>query len=264
MSIAFIGAGNMAEALISGILSSSGEKIGIVDIDTARCQFMREKYAVEVFATAENAANNCDNILLAIKPQQAREVLQKLKASISTQHLLLSIMAGISTSKINELLGEKGRLIRIMPNTPALVKTGFAAICAGPRAQQNDINYATSLMNSVGEVIQLEEAFMDAVTAISGSGPGYLFYFMEAMQETATTLGFTADQARKMIIRTFAGATALAEKTDGSFASLRQKVTSPGGTTEAALQIFDQRELKQVIQEALLAAHNRAKELSES
>jgi pyrroline-5-carboxylate reductase len=263
--IAFIGAGNMAEALISGIIEESiwgPRNILITDIRPERLDELEDTYGVQPH-TAADAIAAADIIVLAVKPQQLPDLLQDIASEINLQEqCILSIAAGVKTVTIEDALGEGARVVRAMPNTPALVGHGAAALCGGQWAREEDLERAEIMLKAVGMVAQVDETDMDAVTAVSGSGPAYVFYLIEAMQAAAEELGLEADKARELILATVTGAAKLCEETQLSASQLRQRVTSKGGTTAAALAVLEEKGVGEILQAAIKAARDRSIELS--
>jgi pyrroline-5-carboxylate reductase len=263
-SIAFIGAGKMGEALIRGIISGGlypPENIIAADPDEERRK--RIKWELEIAATEDNRAAIAgrDIICLAIKPQNLDLVLAEISDKVTEDQLLISILAGVSTRRIEESLGKKVRVIRVMPNTPALVGAGMTGISPGRYAGPGDLKVVADIKRTVGEVLEVEEDLMDAVTSVSGSGPAYIFYFVELLARAGVKVGLSLEQSELLARKTVIGAAKLLEETGLSPEELRHNVTSPGGTTEAALKTFDRLELGKIMELAVRAARDRAREL---
>ncbi len=226
---------------------------------------LTKTYGVRCSATIDEAAMNCEVWVLAVKPQQLREAVAPLKGKLKTQ-LVISIAAGIRSGDLGRWLGENAngypRIVRTMPNTPALIGAGISGLYAAEGVDQEGRSIAEKIMNAAGHTLWVNnEAQMDAVTAISGSGPGYVFYFMEALQKAAEDAGFDTAAARKLAVQTFLGAARLAEHGNESPAVLRKRVTSKGGTTEAALKSLDADNVAAAIVRAANAAQMRGIEL---
>ncbi|MDK1030775.1 MAG: pyrroline-5-carboxylate reductase [Planctomycetia bacterium] len=261
--LGFIGAGSMAEAIVRGVTATSLIKpaeIIAADPDPERRKLFSD--VLGVCATADNAEvmAAAPAVVLAIKPQQFDAVAPP--ASTAGQgSLLISICAGISISRIEGAFAA-ARVIRTMPNTPLLVGKGITAIAAGTRATENDLAFAEKIFGSCGATVRIDERLIDAVTAVSGSGPAYFFYLVEAMEAAAVGLGLSEAQARDFVRATFEGSAKLLAESGDSAAALRKKVTSPGGTTEAALGVLDDGEFKKLIDRAVRAAADRSKDLS--
>jgi len=265
MNITFIGGGNMASALIGGLLQKgfSAKTISVVEITAESRGRLEREYGVNTFAEASPAALACDVLVLAVKPQQLRELAAQLQPLLK-QQLMISIAAGIRSADLSRWLGGYDLLVRAMPNTPAMVQAGMTGLYALPAVSAEQRRAAEAIMSAVGSVLWLDdENRMDGVTAVSGSGPAYVFYFIEALQQAAQELGFTPEEARRLSIETFAGASKLASLSDEEAAVLRHRVTSKGGTTERALQSMENSGIKQRIVEAVLAAAERSREMGE-
>jgi pyrroline-5-carboxylate reductase len=265
MRILFVGGGNMATALIGGMAKrgTRASDIRVVEISAPARARLQEQYGVGVTASIGGADIDEDVVLLAVKPQQAQAVAADLKPKLRGQ-LLISIAAGIRIRDLSRWLGGHERIVRVMPNTPALVGAGISALFAGTQIGQADREVARQVLAAVGKVLWLQnEAQMDIVTAVSGSGPAYVFYFMEALQEAAESAGLDVGQARELAVETFLGAAKLVASGDEPAAVLRQRVTSKGGTTEQALKVLEASGTKQKIAEAVRAAEQKSRELGD-
>jgi pyrroline-5-carboxylate reductase len=265
MKITFLGGGNMASALIGGLLKQgfSANEIKVVELLEAGRERLRQDFGVDARASVDEAALDCDVLLLAIKPQQMQEGLAPLAGRLG-QQLVISIAAGLRLHDLSLWLGGHTKLVRAMPNTPALIGKGVTGMFAHETVLAKHKRYAETILNAVGCSVWVEqEALIDAVTALSGSGPAYVFYFIEALQSAGEALGLTPDNSRKLAIETLAGASALAAQSDETPAVLRERVTSKGGTTEAALKSLAADEFAAVISRALQAAANRGRELGD-
>ncbi|MBB3119183.1 pyrroline-5-carboxylate reductase [Pseudoduganella violacea] len=272
MKIAFIGGGNMASALIAGLAGklAPGGNIHVVDPNPAALDKLFTAHGVSAATELDERVPAAEVIVLAVKPQSMREVASQLKPLLDLaqeagrQPLLLSIAAGIRSADLARWLGGYAAIVRTMPNTPALIGQGVTGMVAAPgvTAQQRDA--ADHIMRAVGSTVWVEkEALIDPVTAVSGSGPAYVFYFIEAMQAAAEELGLTAEQGRELALATFAGAAQLALQSDEPVSVLRERVTSKGGTTYAALSSMEQSGVKAAIGGAMRAAAARGKQLGE-
>lgn len=219
-----------------------------------------EKWGCAVSGDNKDVASQAQQVLLAVKPQVFPKVAPDLAGVVGGDQVLISIMAGVSSAGIAELVGGPCRVVRVMPNTPSLVGAGMAGIALGGDAQQGDDGLSKQLFAAVGEVVELEEPMIDAINAVSGSGPGYVFYFAEAMEKMAGELGL-GEAGRKIIAQTIYGSGKLMLESGEDPAELRRKVTSPGGTTLAATDSMDADQVKQAIQKAMKAAYARAVEL---
>lgn len=262
--IGFIGAGNMAAALIGGLIADGTPTSDLIASDASpeRLAALAEH---GIQTTQDNTvAAAADVLVLAVKPQVLKAVCVDLAATVQ-QHrpLVISIAAGVRTPELSNWLGDKVALIRTMPNTPAMIQCGATVLFAGPGVSDTQRDDAEHVLRAVGLTRWVEdEAQMDAVTALSGSGPAYYFLFMEAMEAAAQKLGLPADTAHLLTLQTALGAARMAMESSDSPAVLRQKVTSPGGTTEQALNVFQDGELPALVERALTAARDRSDELS--
>lgn len=265
MKIAFIGGGNMATAMLGGLFQQgyrSGD-IGVVEVMTEARARLQDQFNIKVSA-APNAEILAANVLVfAVKPQQLAEAAKSVASSIAGK-LVISIAAGIRSTDLSRWLNGHDNIVRAMPNTPSLVQAGVAGLYAMPGVSGVDRDRAEALLHSVGEVVWVdEEQVIDAVTAVSGSGPAYVFYFIEALEQAACDLGLSAEAARILSLHTFSGAAKLALGSADAPASLRAKVTSKGGTTERALSTLEQTQVKQQIVDAVKQAAQRARELGD-
>lgn len=265
LKICFIGGGNMAQALIGGLANklTAASNIHVADINPDALSLLSERFGVRTSASAEEVVQNTDVVVLAVKPQQMREVVRGIASKIKGQ-LVLSIAAGIRAADLSRWLGGHTAIVRTMPNTPALVGKGITGMVAlaGVSARQRDT--ADAILRAVGETVWInDERQIDAVTAISGSGPAYVFYFLEAMEQAAAELGLSAEQGRVLAQATFAGASALASQSQEPLSLLRERVTSKGGTTYAALTSMESSGVRQAIVKALHAAAQRGAELGD-
>ena len=265
MKITFIGGGNMAIALIGGMKKRgfSAAGIEVVEPSPEARERLTAAFGVRCTPAIDAAALNCEVLILAVKPQQMRDALAPMAAKLAGQ-LVISIAAGLRMGDMSRWLGGHRRVVRTMPNTPALIGAGITGLCADPSVDHEGRDQAEKILSAVGKTVWIDdEAQMDAITAISGSGPAYVFYFMEAVVATAQGLGFAEPAARLLAIETFLGAARLAESSADSVAALRQRVTSKGGTTEAALNSFDADRLGEAIERGIQAAVARGRELGD-
>lgn len=264
--ITFIGAGNMASALIGGLIANgiSANNIIASDLDTDKLATLAQQFGIQTSTNNQQAVNSADVVVLAVKPQVMRAVANDLQSPIQQQQpLVISVAAGIRADALDVWLGGNVALIRCMPNTPALLKKGMTGLYANKQASPSQQALAENLLNAVGQTLWVvNEDAMDAVTAVSGSGPAYFFLVIEAMQQAAQALGLDADTARQLTLQTAVGATQMAKESEDSVATLRAKVTSPGGTTERAINTLEENDLRTIFIQALKAAHDRSIELS--
>ena len=265
MKITFIGGGNMAVALIGGLRKQgfSAAGIQVVEPDAAARERLTEAFGVRCAAAVDAAALNCEIVVLAVKPQVMQQALAPLNGKLGGQ-LVISIAAGLRIADLARWMGGHRSVVRAMPNTPALIGAGVSGLCADPSVSAGDCEQAERILSAVGGVVWIaDEAQMDAVTAVSGSGPAYVFYFIEAIEAAALSLGFDPAAARRFTIDTFIGAARLAEQSKEPVALLRERVTSKGGTTEAALLAFDHAGVAAAIGHGVLAAAERGRALGD-
>jgi pyrroline-5-carboxylate reductase len=263
--IGIIGCGNMGEAIFGGLSRVMEKSVNLMvsEMSAARRDEIQKRYKVIVEIDNNYLVKYSDVIILAVKPQDLESVLrQEVCCGVSRSKLLVSIAAGIPTGYIERIVGKDVPVVRAMPNMPAVIGKAMTALCPGSAASKEDMKLAKEIFSAVGDVIEVEEKLMDAVTAISGSGPAYFFYLIEALAEAAEKLGFDDKTASELSMKTAIGSSELLDNIGGDPASLRKKVTSKGGTTEAALKIFDTKKVKKIIEEAARAACKRSKELS--
>lgn len=263
-NICFIGGGNMAQALIGGLLSRGlpTTRITVSDPVEQIRQILEEK-GIQTTTDNVEAIQNADVVVLAVKPQVLATVLQPLKGLLSDK-LVISIIAGAEIETISELISGSQRIVRVMPNTPALVQTGAHGIYASEAVNAQDRELTSQILAATGLTIWVDsEAQIDAVTAVSGSGPAYFFYLMESMIRAGKNLGLDEKVATALTLQTALGAAQMAITSSNSPSELRKNVTSPNGTTQAALEVFDRAQISQNIQAALAAAQKRSQELAQ-
>jgi pyrroline-5-carboxylate reductase len=270
MKISFIGGGNMATALIAGLAGkvARGADIHVIDPNPEALEKLRAQYGVGTAPEIGATVAASDVIVLAVKPQQMRDVALRLQSQLQVgqdrRPLVLSIAAGIRAKDLSRWLGGYGAIVRTMPNTPALIGQGITGMVAMAGVSEAQRQAADSILRAVGKTVWLEsEDMIDPVTAVSGSGPAYVFFFLEAMQQAALEMGLSAEQGRELAIATFTGAAQLAAQSDEPVEVLRQRVTSKGGTTYAAITSMEQAGVKQAIVEAMKAAAARGRELGD-
>ena len=264
-SLSFIGGGNMATALIGGLASRPGLRASchVVDTNQAALDKLHQQFGVATSTQIDAALSGSDVILLAVKPQQMKEVAIALAPLLSHQ-LVISIAAGIRTVDLSRWLGGHAAIVRCMPNTPALIAQGITGMVATAGVSAAQRLMADTILRAVGATVWLDdEALIDPVTAVSGSGPAYVFYFIEAMQQAAQEMGLSAEQGSALALATFTGAAQLAAQSTESVALLRERVTSKGGTTHAAICSMEASGIKDAIIVAMKAAAARGKVLGE-
>lgn len=264
MKIAFIGGGNMGEAILKAIIANklaAPAEICVSDISEDRRNYLKKEYKVAVTEDSLKAANNAEIIILAVKPQILPAVFSGLNNKLKPAQLVLSIIAGATIDKIAGGLNHK-RIIRSMPNTPAQIGEGMTVWTATSAVTAAQKKQAKAILGVMGQELFVgDEKYLDMATAISGSGPAYVFYFVEAFAEAAVKIGWTPEAAEKLALQTLVGATTLLQKSGKKPADLRRAVTSPGGTTAAAIEQFEKGNYKLLFTQAIEAALKRAKEL---
>jgi pyrroline-5-carboxylate reductase len=265
MLITFIGGGNMATALITGLVNPPRAHIElrVCDPSDQARNHLEKTFGVQTYTDAGVAIESANVIVLAVKPQSMPVVLGDLKGQVQQDQLVLSIAAGITIPSIRDELGEDRAVIRSMPNTPALIGHGITGMVAGHGCSVQQRQQAEEILSAAGEVVWLEdESLMDAVTAISGTGPAYFFLLTEALASAARELGLSADTADRLASITCFGAGAMMATSPGEAAELRRRVTSPGGTTQAAMVVLDDGRFRELVFRAVKAARDRSQELA--
>jgi pyrroline-5-carboxylate reductase len=263
MRIAFLGGGNMASALIGGLLKKGVDPsaISVIEVSPAAREKLAARHGVRASSAPDAATQKADTLVLAVKPQDLRPAAAALAGAVSGK-LVVSIAAGVRLDALSRWLGGHRKLVRCMPNTPALIGAGISGLYALPEVSQDERKRTETILGAVGEVVWLtEERLLDPVTAVSGSGPAYVFWFIEQLAESAEKMGIPAAAASKLALHTVLGAARLAAGSEESPAELRKNVTSKGGTTEAALKVFDEEQLAQRFARALEAASRRGADI---
>lgn len=260
--IGIIGGGNMGRAIIKGLTGlSRSPQVTVWDANSNCCKNLENDFKISIARNNRELTHNCEIIILAVKPQIIEPVLAEIADSLAEDQLLISIAAGVPCEKIEKPLADKVPVIRIMPNTPALINRGIAAISAGRDASEKHLTIATEIFSCLGESVVVPESAMDMVTAVSGSGPAYVFLVIEAWLDAAVGIGLNRDLARKLVIETVLGATELIKQTGKQPMELKDMVTSPGGTTIAGLAELEKNGLRHAFNEALKSACQRSQEL---
>ena len=262
MRIGFIGGGNMAEAILKGIISQTSHAIKDIIVSEPRGKrkdYLYHHYGVKTTESNKDVVFSCNTIILAVKPQDIQTVLDEISASVTEEKTVISIAAGITLSYLSSKLKTK-KLIRVMPNAPALIQEGMTVMSLFECFPDDDIGPIKNIFMSIGQILILPEKYMDAITALSGSGPAFLAFFIEAMIEGGIRMGLKADDAVELAVQTFLGTSKLLHA-GMSPSVLKEKVTSPGGTTAAGLKVLEENGLKNIVIDAIAAATNRAKEL---
>ena len=261
---AIFGAGVMGETLLSGLLRSGRDPrtIVITEKRADHAATLRERYGVEVLDNVE-AATRADTLVLVVKPQDMEALLSEIRDHIAPGNLVVSLAAGIPTAWLEHRLPSGSSVVRVMPNTPALVDQGMAAISPGANCTQAHLAEAEAMLASCGKVVQVAEKHQDAVTAISGSGPAYIFYVVEAMIEAGVLLGMPRATSTELVVQTLYGAATMLRETGEHPTVLRERVSSPGGTTMAAVRQLDDHKVRAAFMTAMEAAAARSKELAD-
>src|SRR4030066_1098774 len=260
-NIGFIGSGNMAQAIIGGLLSQkiikSKNIFSSEPSPQRRNQFSKE-FSIKTFSGNVEVVKKSDVIILAVKPQIMEKVLKELKGNITSRHLIISIAAGIPIEFISKWLGDDLKIIRVMPNAPALVKEGISAISPGKNAGPEDLELAKEIFNAIGKTVSLEESYLNAVTGLSGSGPAYIFLIIESLIEGGVAAGLPWEISKELVLQTVAGSVSMIKATGKHPGELKDMVTSPGGTTIAGLKVLENKKLRYALIEAVEAAAKKA------
>jgi len=262
--IGVIGLGNMGTAIVRGLVAAEivpPDAITGFDIDETKLETLVADPGIAAAPDLAKLAGGCDTIIIAVKPQSMAELLRELGHHLRSSHLVISIAAGISTAFLEQRLPSGTRVVRVMPNTPAMVRAGATALCSGSRTTGENMALATRLFSALGITVTVDEHLMDAVTALSGSGPAYFFYLAEKLRNAAVEQGLPEKQADELVRQTLFGAGKLLRETSAPPEQLRARVTSKGGTTAAACAVFDEADLSGIVSRAVAAAVSRSKEL---
>ncbi|MCG2712214.1 MAG: pyrroline-5-carboxylate reductase [Candidatus Omnitrophica bacterium] len=264
VNVGIIGAGNMGEAIINGLKNRQNFCVSVYEKNKARFKEIPEKYGVKKIALKQ-LTKLSNIIIICVKPQDVDNLLLDIKNGITAGHVLISIAAGISTAHIEKLLKENTAVIRVMPNLPGMIGKGLSAYCLGKYAGKNIPRYkniAQELFSTLGVVFRIKESRMNAFTALGGSGPGFMAYFIDALQEAAVNIGFNKKEARFISLNVSAGTANMLLQADTDPKEFLKRVASAGGTTEAGLKELIKGKIKQAVQRTIMAAAKRAKELS--
>jgi pyrroline-5-carboxylate reductase len=254
----------MGEALVRGMIQSGlveAENVMVAEPDASRCAYLQEKYAIGTTSEAKDLCTFAQALILAVKPQILPLVLSQYKSFIGREHLLISIAAGVPISTMEKLVGAEQRIIRVMPNTPALVLAGASALSPNAAATDDDLQFALDIFAAIGTCVHLPENLLDAVTGLSGSGPGYVFTFIEAMIDGGVLAGIPRPVAQQLVLQTVYGSAKLALESGEPPAVLKGMVTSPGGTTIAGLHVLEKEGLRGTVMSAVDTATRRSQEL---
>ena len=264
-TLGFLGFGNMGRAIAGGLLENgaiAAKYAAAYDVDSEKLT-AAEVMGLTVYTSAQDLARACDTLMLAVKPQSMDEALEEIRPALAPSTLIVSIAAGISITFIQERFGPDFRVVRVMPNTPALVGAGAAGIAPSVNCTEADAETARSIFSSIGIAEMVPESLIDAVTALSGSGPAYFFYLVECLTRAAVAQGLTESQAGHLASQTLVGAGLLLRDSGESASTLRERVTSKGGTTEAALKRFAAEGFEETVLAAVNAAVERSRELGQ-
>jgi pyrroline-5-carboxylate reductase len=266
-SIGFIGGGNMGEALISGLIAASlftAEKVSAYDVIESRIQYLEKEFGIKGRRSIGELAESCSIIVLAVKPQVISQVLDTLRSHLSHKPLVVSIAAGISLAILEGRLPDETPVIRVMPNTPALVRKGASALSRGRAVSTAHMEMGLALFRAVGKAVEVEEKLMDTVTGLSGSGPAYVLLVIEALIDAGVLMGLPRQTARELVIQTVIGTSMMLESTAKHPAELKDMITSPGGTTIQGLQVLESYSVRGALMECVEAASRRSTELGRS
>ncbi len=266
-SICFIGGGNMARSLVGGLIADGypAARIRVTDPNAEKRRYLEERYGIATDTDNRAAILGVAAVVLAVKPQTLRQVAEELGPALhDSGAVVISIAAGVREPDLRHWLGAELPIVRCMPNTPSLVQTGATGLYANPQVREDQRSLAESLLRAVGLVQWLdEEAQLDSVTAVSGSGPAYFFLMMEAMEDAGSRLGLPRETARLLVLQTALGAAKMALESQEDTKTLRRRVTSPGGTTERAIDTLEDGDLRNLVEQAMRAAARRAGELGD-
>ena len=265
--ISFIGGGNMAEAMLRGLLKKkvvSPKQILVAEPREERTRFLSQKYRIHVTADNKAAVRFGEIIIVAVKPQVIKGVLQEITGVLTSPQVIISIAAGITIAFIASHVGNDKRIVRAMPNTPCQIGEGAIALCGGGKATSSDIRVAQTLFAAVGTTVMIPETHMDAVTGLSGSGPAYIFLIIEALTDGGVKMGLPRDVAQSLVLQTIIGSGRMVLETGDHPGTLRDLVTSPGGTTIAGLHVLEKKGVRDALINAVVAASERSRELSQA
>ena len=265
-SCVFIGGGNMASCIVSGLSNTNTDKyrITVCDPNQAKLDLLKEKYKVEICLSNKKAVKHADLLILAVKPQSIRSVINEIQSLIKSSAIIISVAAGVKTTSIKSWLEKSNVIVRAMPNTPSAVLCGATGLYAKPETSEKTKNQVKAIFDVIGYSCWVDnEKDINAVIALSGSSPAYFFKIFEVMQDIGQELGLDEKKAFELLIQTFIGSSKMIRKMDNTPAQLREQVTSPGGTTERALNVFSKENLASTLREAMHKAYERAEEMSE-
>ena len=264
--IAFIGGGNMAEAVLAGLLRKNTVNASEVLVSEKRAdrrEYLEKTYQVETTENNSDGPKRAKTLFLAVKPQILSEVKDELKQGLTGDHMVISILAGCSRERLGNALGFSERMIRVMPNLPAQVGMGVSAITFPDSLSESDRQWVRDILQSAGEIVEVDEPLQDVVTAVSGSGPGYLFYFVDLFIQAGVEQGLSPDVAKRLVTETLAGAAEVLRRSEDTPEILVKKVATPGGTTEAGLSALIESNLGGILKQMVERAANRSRELNQ-
>ena len=265
-SCVFIGGGNMASCIVSGLYNTNTDRyrITVCDPNQVKLDLLKEKYKVEICLSNKEAVKNADLLILAVKPQSIRGVINEVKSFVKPSTIIISVAAGVKTTSIKSWLKKSNVIIRAMPNTPSAVLCGATGLYTNPETSEKTKNQVKEIFDAIGYSCWVDdEKDINAVIALSGSSPAYFFKIFEIMQGIGQELGLDEKKAFELLIQTFIGSSKMIRKMENTPAQLREQVTSPGGTTERALNVFNKGNLESTLREAMHKAYERAEEMSE-
>jgi len=265
-SCVFIGGGNMASCIVSGLSNTNTDKykITVCDPNQAKLDLLKEKYKVEICLSNKKAVKHADLLILAVKPQSIRSVINEIQSLIKSSAIIISVAAGVKTTSIKSWLEKSNVIVRAMPNTPSAVLCGATGLYTNPETSEKTKNQVKEIFDAIGFSCWVDdEKEINAIIALSGSSPAYFFKIFEIMQDIGQELGLDEKKAFELLIQTFIGSSKMIRKMDNTPAQLREQVTSPGGTTERALNVFNKENLASTLREAMHQAYERAEEMSE-
>jgi pyrroline-5-carboxylate reductase len=269
--LGFIGGGNMAEALLKGLLASSSigpKDILVSDLFSERLEYLKKEYKVKTTDNNRKLVQKSDILILAVKPQAVKKVLESFSDLVDSNKIIISVAAGISVNFIEDALGSERKknisIIRTMPNTPALVQEGVTAICGGEHSTKRDLKVAHYIFKAIGETVDIEEIHMDAVTGLSGSGPAYVFMIIEALSDAGVKVGLSREVSNTLTIQTILGSAKLARDGGKHPGELKDMVTSPGGTTISGLHMLEEGGVRNALMNAVEMATQRSRELGKN
>jgi len=266
LRMGFIGTGNVASAILGGIVPAGlarAERIFCYDIDPDRLWHAHQIVPFNSCRSNREVLEKSEVVFLAVKPRNVPEVLEEIKDLATHEHLIITVCAGIKTSYIEGILGDEVRVVRVMPNTPALIKCGASALAKGTSATEEDLSLALSIFNVIGVAVEVEESDLDAVTGLSGSGPAYIFYMTECLVKAGVEAGLSLEISEVLTKQMVLGAARLLNESKESLKSLREMVTTPGGTTAAGFEVMHKAGYEKIIVDTVLRATERSRELGE-